>query len=246
MKSAIFIFTICLLCAAPAVACTGVAIGAENQISVGQNIGWFWKMDSALVVNKRGVSKFGIKNDAADIPATWTSKYGSVAFTTVGREFPISGVNEKGLTVQGLHSYDGRYETSSGLPALGAFQWIQYQLDISATIDDAIANAKLVRPTDTPQLTLHFLLCEASGRCVIFQWVNGSLEVRTGLDLTVKAYTNSEYAKSLRALENCNSADCNPPNDPPLNSLKRFVQAAKGAAAYKNASDPVQYLFDLL
>lgn len=227
--------------------CTGIRIGSTFMVTVGQNIGWFWPLDAALVVNKRGMKKSGLTASATDTPAQWTSKYGSMTLNPVGREFPLGGVNEKGLTVQGLHSYDGRYEISSGLPTMQMFQWIQYQLDISSTIEEAIANALKVRPYDNAQLTLHFMICESSGRCATFEWLHGKpMEVRYEKMMPVPVFTNSDYASSVDAYQKCATDSCPLPEDAPNFSLKRFVQAARGTAAYDNSQNPYMYMFKLL
>jgi hypothetical protein len=49
----------------------------------------------------------------------------------------------------------------------------------------------------------------------------------------------------VAAFQNCIASNCNPPDDPPLNSLKRFIQAAGLASSYDGTSDPSQYLFQL-
>jgi len=242
----IFPFLALIACQPSSYACTVAEIGTKQNVTVAQNLGWFWKMDAGLVVNKRGVSKEGLRINAADAAAKWVSKYGSVSINPVGREFPLGGMNEKGLSVQGLHSYDGRYETTSRLPVLNMFQWVQFQLDTAATVEEAIENARTVRPTDNAQLTLHYFICDSTGKCAVFEWLNGNLEVRDDSTLAVRAFSNSNYEASISELQKCASSDCPLPSDGPNFSLQRFVQAARLVKSYDGVAEPVAYLFNLL
>lgn len=235
-----------LVLAKSSLACTGVEIGAGANVTIGQNVGWFWQLDAAIVVNKRSMSKYGIGAAANETPARWVAKYGSVTLNPMGREFPLSGVNEKGLSVQGLHSYDGPYDSGNSTPVLNVVQWIQYQLDVSANLEEAIANAQLVRPANNPVLTLHYMICEASGRCAIFEWINQKLVVHKEDDLVVRAYTNSDYATSASAYLACANQSCPLPEDGPNFSLKRFVVASRLAKAYDGVGDPMAYMLTLL
>ncbi|MGZ3658421.1 MAG: linear amide C-N hydrolase, partial [Bdellovibrionota bacterium] len=242
----IFPFLVLIAFQGASFACTVAEIGTGQNVTVAQNLGWFWKMDAGLVVNKRGVSKEGLRINAADGSAKWVSKYGSISINPVGREFPLGGMNEKGLSVQGLHSYDGRYETTSRLPVLNMFQWVQYQLDTSATVDEAIEHAKAVRPTDNQQLTLHYFICDATGRCAVFEWLSGNLEIREDSSLAVRVFANTNYETSISEYQKCASSDCPLPNDGPNFSLQRFVQAARLVKSYDGEAEPVSYLFHLL
>ena len=70
-------------------------------------------------------------------PFTWTSRFGSLTFNQYGREFPSGGINEKGLVVELMWLDDTRYPAPDGRGELPTLQWIQYQLDTAANVDDA-------------------------------------------------------------------------------------------------------------
>ena len=58
--------------------------------------------EGLVIVNKRNVSKTAFLKPEWDDngqPASWTSKYGSVTFNFIGREFPFGGMNESGLVI---------------------------------------------------------------------------------------------------------------------------------------------------
>lgn len=215
-----------IIAPAASLACTGFRFGEGPHNSLAQNIGWYWQVDTALVVNPRNMAKAGVPIYAAENTARWVSNFGSVTLNPNGREFPITGVNERGLMVQGLQFLRGRYPTAeeSDLPSLHAFQWIQYQLDISSNLQDAIANAKFVRPSGVKPLLLHYLVCDATSACAIFEYLDGKILILEGSSLPFPALTNSSYADSLAAFRTCES---NPSCLLADDSLDRFVKAVR-------------------
>ena len=70
---------------------------------VGKNFDWFIR-DALIIVNKRNVSKTACVplDGAGGELVSWTSKYGSVTFNLMGREFSFDGMNEAGLVVSDM------------------------------------------------------------------------------------------------------------------------------------------------
>ena len=75
-----------------------------------------------------------------------------------GKEFPFGGINEKGVVIEIMRS-NAEYPKPDERPALNELQWIQYQLDNSASLEDVIANDKNIRIRAVKQ-ELHFLVCD--------------------------------------------------------------------------------------
>ncbi len=96
------------------------------------------------MINKRNVTKTAAAFPP-EKPITWTSKYGNITFNQMGREFPYGGINEAGLVIEQMWLDKTRYPVSDNRYGLSELQWIQYQLDNSATINDVIASDTLVR-----------------------------------------------------------------------------------------------------
>lgn len=244
IKKAIFIFI--LLFTQIAIPCTGIYYGSPKQSTFAQNIGWYWNVDTALVINPHDMKKSGVALYDKDPTIKWVSLYGSVTLNPLGREFPISGINEKGLIVQGLQFLEGRYPTfsESSLPALHNLQWIQYQLDISKNVQEAIANAQTVRPTGIKPLLLHYMICDSSGACAHFEYQkDGKLEIYSDADLPFPVLTNTTYSESVAWYEKCvvDSA-CLLPDD----SLARFIGAIQIAKDFTNDQNAVDYGFSKL
>ncbi len=178
------------LCACP---CTTFFINHNGEMVFGRN--YDWVTGSGLVcTNLRGLTKTSMKvNDGKSI--TWTSRFGSITFNQYGKEFPTGGMNENGLVVELMWLDETKYAKEDDRPAIGVLQWIQYQLDNSATVNEVIASDKKVRVTAT-SAPLHYLVADATGNVATIEFLNGVLTVHQGNSLPFPVLTNSTYAES--------------------------------------------------
>src|SRR5512144_123030 len=147
------------VCGREAVACTTFCYADGGTLVFGRNYDWHIG-DGMVVVNTRNVLKRALVDP---YPARWTSKYGSVTFNQYGREFPNGGMNEKGLVVEMLWLDQAEYPAGDGRGALPTLQWIQYQLDNSATVKDVLLTDRLVRIAYNGVAKIHFLVADATG-----------------------------------------------------------------------------------
>ena len=213
--------------------CSAVCLNKKGQLILGNNMDWI-SGDGMVVVNKRNVRKRGFWYENTP-DWTWTSKYGSISFNTEGREFPIRGMNEAGLAIVELMLSETRHPSADGLPVLCGSQWIQYQLDTSATVEDVIASDKVVRiePTDWEGMASHLLICDSSGAVVAIEWLQGEMIVYTGATLPIPALVNSAYESCLA------TGDDRSGRFKPLADLYKAYDAAQ-------SSDPIRYIFSML
>lgn len=153
--------------------------------------------DGMILVNKKGVAKeaFGAP-DAA--PLRWTSKYGSVTFNQLGREFPLGGLNETGLAVEELGG-PAAYPEADGRPALNELQWIQYQLDTARSVKEVLASDKEVRISKLI-FDVHYLVADRKGNAAVVEFTGGKMASVSGGYLTVPVLSNNAYAESVRYL----------------------------------------------
>ena len=102
---------------------------------------------------------------APEKPFTWISRYGSISFNQNGREFPYGGMNQAGLVIEQMmhENEDAKYPALDDRFGLAELQWIQYQLDVSASVADVIASDRTVRISFTSVAPLHFLAADAGG-----------------------------------------------------------------------------------
>ena len=219
-------------------ACTTFFIHHYGQMVFGRNYDW---MAGAGMVctNQRGLSKTSMKNDDGKT-IHWISKYGSISFNQYGKEFPTGGMNEKGLVVE-LMWLDGTvYPKPDDRPAIDVLQWVQYQLDNCATIDEVIATDKAVRiiSNGTP---LHYLVADAKGNAATIEFLEGEMVVHKGNDLPLPVLTNDTYDRSVKSNAN-GTANGN-------NSLERFSTACKMIQGYKANPEGKNFIdqsFDIL
>lgn len=197
--------------------CTSFCFNTDSAIFFGNTMDYDIG-HGLIVVNKRNVSKTAIWYSN---PAKWTSKYGSITVNQWGREFPARGMNEAGLAMGEMYLAETRFPDEDERPQLKLEQWMQYQLDNCATVQEVIESDKIIRMSPN-ESTSHFLVADSSGNCVSMEWLNGVLVYHTMETLPVKVLTNNTYTSSL-AYYNAGQ----PPQSTNFSSLARFYRAAE-------------------
>ncbi|HYF30902.1 MAG TPA: linear amide C-N hydrolase [Chitinophagaceae bacterium] len=194
MKISAFACLICCLFVQVATACSTFFIHHNGQMVFGRNYDWV-AGTGLLCSNQRGLSKTSYKmEDGRTI--SWTSKYGSLSFNQYGKEFPTGGMNEKGLVVELMWLDETKYPKQDERPAISVLQWIQYQLDNAASVEEVIASDKLLRISNTGA-PLHYLVADAGGHAATIEFLEGRMVVHTGNKLSMPVLTNSVYAESV-------------------------------------------------
>ena len=249
MKKALlraFLFAL-LLSALPlnsAFACTTFCLKNRGEILFGKNYDWMVG-DGLVFVNKRGVAKVSTPVSLADTsnPAKWVSKYGSVTFNQYGRENPSGGMNEAGLAIELMWLDESQYPKPDARPSVGVLEWIQYQLDTSATVAEVITSSAKLRISS--EVKLHYLVNDKTGNTATIEFLNGDLVAHSEARLPVSTLANDAYAKSLNYLRTA-SADRTKSNS----SLDRFARAARRTREFdqqsKSGADAVNYAFEIL
>jgi penicillin V acylase-like amidase (Ntn superfamily) len=246
-KSAAILVSILLLASlfvSDALACTTFCLKNKGEVLFGKNYDWMIG-DGIVFVNKRGVAKF---STAQGSPAKWVSGYGSVTFNQYGRENPMGGMNEAGLVIELMWLDETKYPAKDARPALDTLEWIQYQLDTSATVEEVLKNSENVR-IDSP-VTLHYLVNDKNGDAATVEFLDGKLVAHTGEKLAVSALANDTYEKSWKyaaETESFGGAKATPQTE---SSLDRFTRAAQKTKEFakkeKTEQEAVAYAFDVL
>src|SRR5436305_4960627 len=195
------------------------------------------------MVNRRGGAKTSIL-PAADRPASWTSRFGSVTFNQYGREFPTGGMNEAGLVVELMWLDDTRYPRPDDRPAVGALEWIQYQLDRWERAADVVRAAREVRVSST--VPLHYLVCDRTAACATVEFLAGELVAHTGTALPVPVLTNDRYDASLRFLEQKGDGGSSVAGPGSLERFARTAGLVRLRAARPGKASLVDNAFDIL
>ncbi len=196
--------------------CTTFVLHQKNRLVFGRNLDW--PTGTGLVmVNPRNLEKSALV-DPSEKPVQWISKFGSITFNQVGRDLPYGGMNESGLVVENMTLDHTIYPSKDNRYAIGACQWIQFQLDNYSTIEEIISSDTILRISDVNS-KLHFLVCDQYGHAATIEFLDGKMVCYTGKDLPIHVLANSTYEESLSCYNNHGNTQSN-------GSLYNFCTAA--------------------
>ena len=202
---------------------------------LGKNFDWY-NGEGIVLQNKRGVKKVAYGLDKENVVG-WTSRYGSITFNQVGKEFPYGGVNERGLSIEMLW-YSHSYYKESGQPTVSELEWIQYNLDNYKTAAEVqfYLDSLNINPI---HFNLHFMVADRGGRSFVVDFVNGKA-VLSNTKEEFQVLTNSNYLESLNYYEaNKDSVDFES-----RESEDRFCQLTSKATSLE--SKTVNGMFSIL
>jgi penicillin V acylase-like amidase (Ntn superfamily) len=244
--SGIIFLTVFFSAAQSGDACSTFQLQHGKQLVVGKNFDFHTDI-GMVIINKRNVAKTALLS-SPEKPAQWVSKYGSITFNQVGREFPFSGINEAGLIVEIMWLEESKYPDPDERPAIGELQWIQYQLDNSSSVDEVIKSDAVIRISQSSPV--HFFVGDSRGKSATIEFIDGKLVFHTADNLPVKVLTNHTYQKSLQYLKTHKGFAGQEKLSFTRSSLDRFATAAKKIKDYRSQRQPstpiVEYAFDIL
>ncbi|MCP3924971.1 MAG: linear amide C-N hydrolase [Desulfobacterales bacterium] len=201
MRKALKIVTvILLLIPSLAFSCSTFSFTDNGKILFGRSYDWNIGY-GYLIKNNRNIRKTTYL-PYVEKRAVWTSKYGSITFNQYGREYPIGGMNEKGLVVEVMVLRSSKYPPKDMRPAVSELGYVQYQLDTSASIEDVIDSDKKVRLSNRSFAGIHYLISDSTGKTIAVEFLNGKRVVHSGSGLPYKCLTNNTYQESLKYLKN--------------------------------------------
>jgi penicillin V acylase-like amidase (Ntn superfamily) len=181
--------------------CTIFALKKNNITVYGQNLDWKNPVSGYVIVNKRSVIKSVLhwkgnwpasKSDKRR-PVKWKSKYGSVTFTYLGRDFIEGGMNEAGLMVDEA-SLTAIYPPDEGRPGISCGQWMQYQLDNYESVDEVLDHLTELRPDGEEW---HYLIADRFGNVCAIEYPAGKPTVYQGESLKFPILTNTTYEQAM-------------------------------------------------
>jgi len=224
--------------------CTTFCFQNNGDWIYGRNFDW--DVEHCLImVNKRNISKTAWVEQN---PAKWIAKYGSVTFNQYGREFPLGGINEAGLVIECLWLQDSEYPHSDPRPEISELQWIQYQLDTAASINEVLASDKVIRISRQRAAPLHFLVCDRKGEAAVIEFLKGQMISYIKENLPTTVLTNNTYQYSKDLLKSFKGDETSETFRLSSYSIKRFIWAAKGVKNWdaKKFKSPIDYAFQIL
>jgi penicillin V acylase-like amidase (Ntn superfamily) len=243
MKRTAVTLLLVMLTVYTATPCSTFFINHNGQLVFGRNYDWV-AGTGMVCTNHRGLAKTSfVMADGRTI--SWTSKYGSITFNQYGKEFPTGGMNEKGLVVELMWLNETRYPEQDERPAISVLQWIQYQLDNCATIDELIDTDKRLRISAT-SAPLHYLVADAKGDAATIEFLNGKMVVHKAGALAFPVLTNSVYSESVKLAKDAIQKNNIPGSG---SSEARFIRACSMLNDYtsgKTNKPVIDHAFDVL
>ena len=223
-------------------ACSNGVFAANGKLIVARNMDWP-SHSGMVVINPRGARWQSLAVRPED-GANWYAKYGYITFnlteTTVklGKlSGPGGGINEKGLYVASLWGpepeYD-KYSANDKRKGISVIEVVPYALSQYADVEQALTGISRVRvhplSMGKEEVTLHWLLVDASGDTAYVQFNRGKFEIYRKPSL--KAMTNESYGeerKYISAYRDFGGTLAVPDhiNNAHTNSFERFLLLAK-------------------
>ena len=170
MKNCILALFIVAFVGGKTQACSAIVLKDQQQIFLAKNFDWTFRQ-GVILKNLRGVNKTAYFTHQGS-QASWISKYGSITFNQNGKEMPYGGMNEKGLAIEMLWLDLTKYNLKDQKMYVNELEWIQYQLDNFATVEEVIGhlNELKIYPIKGK---VHYILTDPSGSSVIIEYLNG-------------------------------------------------------------------------
>lgn len=222
-----------------ATACTAFCLENQNKIVVAKNLDWPVDL-GYILTNKPGINKTAFNSKKLN----WVSKYGSVTFNQFGKEFPLGGMNEKGLVIEELNMPYVKPINDSTKFQLNEFQIIQFILDNCKSTECVVKQLNKIQLNVVLQ-TLHYLVIDSSGNTLIIEFNGKNFDYHYPDKTGYPILSNNKYAESLRYLKNFTGFGGEFPVLNRQGSNERFVSVANMLLHYKN-ENPVEYAFDIL
>lgn len=180
-------------------ACTTFVLKNQNQIIYGRSFDF--DIGSGFIVNnKKGIIKSALVQDV-NKAMKWTSKYGSITFNGAGMEFPYGGMNEKGLVVAQMYYGKTQYPSKDNRKEISVLQWIQYQLDVSSSVDEIIASDTMLRISNEVPVGIQVLVCDSKGKVASIAFLNGKMVYKMDAELPIPLMNNNNYEESISYLK---------------------------------------------
>ncbi|KHT64250.1 hypothetical protein RJ45_07680 [Photobacterium gaetbulicola] len=166
----------------------------------------------------------------------WQSLYGSATLVQFGCELPCGGINESGLSIHLLEQRDAAYPPlATGDNVLGELQWIQYQLDVSQSVDDVVASLDTVK-VHRQFIPLHYVVADSIGQGAVIEFVRGQVEVTRFREGQPLVLTNHSLSSSCQHVQGQTSGtDKN-------SSLSRYCRLSDYSLSYCNGVDPESFV----
>jgi choloylglycine hydrolase len=197
--------------------CTNFRIASKNSnIIIGRTMEFPVDLKSKIFIVPRGEKRTSF-SDKGLKGSTWTSKFAYIGINGFGLNAFVDGINEKGLTVNGLMYSGAEYEKEKEgefvtYADFGA--WLLGNFSSTEEVKKMLAKIKI---TDTyikavkGSLGLHMAIHDSSGKSIVVEFIDGEKKI---YDNKIGVMTNRpsfpEQLSNLRNYINLDSKDKEP------------------------------------
>ncbi|MEI6226091.1 MAG: choloylglycine hydrolase family protein [Deltaproteobacteria bacterium] len=171
----------------PSFGCCSFRIKAEDGTCVVARVNELGMEARSQIVFQPSGRSFTSKAPGGGPGKTWTSRYAFLGINGLG--LPASfgdGMNEAGLSMEGLFFDDSRYEApgpGEAAVSVGSNDFVSWVLGNFATVDEVKAALASVRVWSETvgavgaTFPLHFAIHDAAGRCIVVEFIDGEKKV---------------------------------------------------------------------
>lgn len=223
--------------------CTLYCISKDDFLIIGKNYDVTVPCYGLMFWNPAGIEKKALIKPP-DEPALWYSKYGSITFNQVGRDFPSSGMNEKGVVVEQTTLWNTIYPNKDDRKAIKELQLIQYLLDVCSSVSEAVEVLKTVRVSQEMS-KLQYVIADNEGNISLVEFIMGETVIYSNDEFYYKVITNDMYDTSVDYLKTHHEFGGIKSIGKSSYSLDRFVVTVD-AINRKGSSYSRSFSFDLL
>jgi len=164
----------------------------EHRFIIGKNYDVPDPCKIMLFINPANENKQALIN-SPDMPVCWCSKYRSITYNQVCKDFPAGGMNEKGLVIEQATLWNTVYPDRDSRLAIRELQWIQLMLDTCETTEEVINKSKEVRISQETS-KLHYFICDASGDTCHIEYILGEGIYHRNNQFPYPVVTNDMYS----------------------------------------------------
>ena len=252
---AVLLFLITMISSsASCFACSTFMLKNDAAFILGHNLDDSQDFPGYIFINKHGIKKTNFNK--WDYPwefktnpqIQWVSKYGSITFNNVKKDFADGGINEAGLYIWEMTLAETEYPEDNAKPHLIVQDWIQYQLDNYQNVAEVIQHlTELVPYTQA----WHFFIADKQGNCAVIEFIDGKPVIHSNQSMPITVLCNAAYGSEIQALKQYTGFGGS--QDPftellPGSGDNRFVQAAAMLRDYfpNKSKTNIEYGFDIL
>lgn len=235
--------------------CSTILFIQNDSLFIGHNLDEDFETTGLVIVNKRGISKREVSwsdyNSASGLSKArinWKSKYGSIVYSALGKEFIDGGMNEAGLYIGEMTMMDTELPEYNKMPKINGWLWMQYVLDNFESVEQVIKDLEYV-VNDGPN-PWHYFISDRNGDVATIEFINGKLVVHRKSEMPVFVLCNTQYDKEVERLKEYNNYGGQ--KELSLNisgNDTRFLLAAKmlnDSSEYNKSRNATDYTFKIL